>query len=63
MPNLDLDQCYEITGTTYADYLQFCKLMSVNQSDKESKTLFFKMILENRLIKDTTVNSLIIKGE
>lgn len=57
------EQCYEITGTTHSDYLQFCKMMNINQSDKSSKELFFKMILENKIIIDTEIDGIIIKGE
>lgn len=55
--------CFEVTNTTYFDYMQFCKLMNVNHSDRRNKVTFFDYILHNKLIKDTKLNTIVLKGD
>lgn len=57
------EKCFEITNTTKSDYLQFCKMLNLNQSDIKSRTIFFKSVLSNKVLKDTSTNSIIIKGD
>lgn len=56
-------QCFKITNTTHSDYLQFCKIMGLNQSDYTNLSVFFDYVLHNKIIKDLKTNSIIVKGE
>ena len=57
------DRRFIITNTSQEDFEDFCKIMSINKTSKSSKETFFKMILNNELVRDKRTKKLVIRGK
>ena len=53
--------CFKITGTTYEEYLDWCKKNDLPKSSVTTQQIFFKRIKEGHIVRDHKTNKLIDK--
>lgn len=48
----------ELTNTSPDDFLNFCKLSKRNKTDRLTRQIYFKKILQGEIIKDNKTNKI-----